>query len=199
MTDQDRRIGKPPHTRPMREVSQPIGPDRSSVLIGDKVAPQPADVEGGGISGTVAPGLQTGASQPIYLLVAGRIAPKGSRTVGVRRDGSRYSRPASKHEHAWVEAVAREAMAARSQVGMLPPPYLVFLSFRFSSPDRPAYPWPSRLDVDKAARAVLDGLVRGGLLSDDRHVVTLVAQKRSAATADGEFVHVVVSHEEPAA
>lgn len=71
MTDQDRRIGKPPHTRPMREVSQPIRPDRSSVPIGDKAAPPLAHVEGGGISETVAAGDHTGATQPVLLLVAG--------------------------------------------------------------------------------------------------------------------------------
>ncbi len=199
MTDQDRRIGKPPHTRPMREVSQPIRPDRSSVPIGDKAAPQPADVASARIGETVAAGVQTGASQPVRLVVAGRIAPKGSRTLGVRRDGSRYSRPASPHEHDWTEAVAVEARVARSQVGTLPPPYLVWLGFRFAAPARPSHTWPSRLDIDKAARAVLDGLVRGGLLEDDRHVVTLVAQKRWAAATGDECVHIVVSHEEPAA
>lgn len=93
MTDQDRRIGKPPHTRPMREVSQPIRPDRSSVPIGDKAAPQPADVASAPqpadvasarISETVAAGDHTGATRPVLLLVVGRIAPKGSRTVGGR-------------------------------------------------------------------------------------------------------------------
>jgi len=32
-----------------------------------------------------------------------------------------------------------------------------------------------------------------------RQVLLLVAQKRPAATVDGECVHIVVSHEEPAA
>lgn len=163
-------------------------------------ARQLAHLENPRFGETVAAGVQTGASQPVHLLVAGRIAPKGSRTLGVRRDGSRYSRPASPHEQDWTEAVAVEARVARPRVGTLLPPYLVWLGFRFAAPARPTHTWPSRLDVDKAARAVLDGLVRGGLLADDRHVVTLVAQKRWAAATGGECVHVIVEHvEEPAA
>jgi len=69
MTGQDHRIGKPPHTRPMREVSQPIRPDRSSVLIGDKAAPQPADVASARIGETVAAGDHTGATRPVLPLV----------------------------------------------------------------------------------------------------------------------------------
>jgi len=131
----------------------------------------------------------------VRLTIPGRIAPKGSRTTGVRRDGRRYTRPASKHEHPWTEAVARHAMvAARS--GPLDPPYRVTLMFFFGRPARPAHAWPSRLDVDKAARAVLDGLVRGRLLVDDRHVIDLRARVSWASGLDGERVQVLVEHGE---
>lgn len=142
----------------------------------------------------------------VHLLVYGKIAPKGSRTAGVRRDGSRYSRPASPHEHGFTEAVAREAMVYRAKGAAhggagygapvaAVPPYRVELTFYFHRPGRPTVAWPSRIDVDKAARAALDGLVRGGLLEDDRHVTELVARKR---WSDGlEHLLVVVSHAEP--
>lgn len=131
------------------------------------------------------------------------IAPKGSRTAGVRRDGSRYSRPASPHEHDFTEAVAREAMVCRAKGaaqgatgsaarGAAVPPYRVDLVFCFRRPGRPSWDWPTRLDLDKTVRAVLDGLVRGGLLEDDRHVVELVASKRWSAGL--EHLVVEVSH-----
>ncbi len=129
----------------------------------------------------------------VRLSVHGRIAPKGSRTAGVRRDGRRYSRPASRYEHPWTEAVARHALlAARS--GPLEPPYRVALAFFYARPARPAHTWPSRLDLDKAARAVLDGLVRGRLLVDDRHIIDLHARSSWASGLDGERVQVLAEH-----
>ena len=41
------------------------------------------------------------------------------------------------------------------------------------------YDWPTKDgDLDKLERAVLDGLVRGELIVDDRHVVGLRSRKR---------------------
>lgn len=128
----------------------------------------------------------------IALTVYGQVAPKGSRTLGTRRDGSAFTRPASSREHAWVDAVAKQAMWTRSRVGVPTPPYSVTIVFYLPRPARPAHPYPSRLDVDKLARAVLDGLVRGGLLVDDRHVTELVATKAWAATPEGEACRVTV-------
>lgn len=135
--------------------------------------------------------------EAVRLVVVATIAPKGSRTAGVRRDGSHYSRPASPHEHGFTEAVAREALVCRAKGGArggAEPPYRVEVTFYFRRPGRPSWDWPSRIDVDKAVRAVLDGLVRGGLLEDDRHVVELIASKRWSAGL--EHLAVVVSHAE---
>lgn len=126
------------------------------------------------------------------LTVYGQIASKGSRTLGKRSDGSLYTRPASTHEHAWVETVARQALWLRQQLESPVAPYRVELIFYFAPPARASRGYPSRLDVDKCARAVLDGLVRGGMLEDDRHVTELVAHKHWAATANGECCHIVV-------
>ena len=105
--------------------------------------------------------------------VLGLPAPKGSRTVGRRADGRIFTRPASKREHPWIEAVARAA----SEHDPLPPPYGVALSFCMPRPARPAHPYPTRGDIDKLVRAVLDGLTRGGLIVDDAHVTSLDAHK----------------------
>ncbi|MEK6273222.1 MAG: RusA family crossover junction endodeoxyribonuclease [Actinomycetota bacterium] len=129
----------------------------------------------------------------VTLTVRGTPAPKGSRTLGKRRDGSTFTRPASNAEHRWVEAVALEAMAARTRAGAIEPPYAVVLDFAMRRPARPAHDWPTRADLDKLIRAVLDGLTRGGLIEDDRHVVRVDAAKWWAGEPGGEGVVVTVS------
>jgi Holliday junction resolvase RusA-like endonuclease len=138
-------------------------------------------------------------AQALAMTVYGVPAPKGSRTLGRRRDGSTFTRPASNREHAWVEAVARQATWLRSQPRrpLLEPPYAVALEFYLARPAHPAHGHPTRGDVDKLARAVLDGLVRGGLISDDRHVVELAARKAWAATPAGACCRIQVRGASP--
>lgn len=131
------------------------------------------------------------------LFVSGVPAPKGSRTLGRRRDGSTFLRPASNAEHRWTATVARAALARRAQLGGIEPPsgapgYAVELAFAMPRPARPSHAHPSRTDLDKLVRAVLDGLVEGGLLLDDRHVVELAASK-GWAPPGGEGVHVAIT------
>lgn len=109
----------------------------------------------------------------VILEISGEPSPKGSRTAGVRKNGTIYTRPANPKEKGWAAVVA----AACEGYEMLPPPYEVEVKFRFQSPKGPKYSYPSRTDVDKLARNLLDGLVVGGLILDDRHVIRLVAQK----------------------
>ena len=109
----------------------------------------------------------------VVLEIAGEPAPKGSRTAGVRKNGSVFTRPANPREKGWTKAVAD----ACQDFEMLAPPYDVEVKFRFTPPGKSKYSYPSRLDVDKSARCLLDGLVNGQLLEDDRHVIRLVAQK----------------------
>ena len=127
----------------------------------------------------------------VRLFVPAAPTPKGSRTSGVRRDGSVFTRPASKAEHPWVEAVARVALGHRWRAPA--PPYAVELAFVMPRPTRPEHPWPSLGDLDKLERAVLDGLVRGGVLSDDRHVVELGSSKAWAPSNGEPGVGVVVA------
>lgn len=110
----------------------------------------------------------------LRVRVYGRPAPKGSRTNGVTRHGRRYTRPASKYEKPWAEAVA----AAVSERETIQPPYSVTLEFAITEPGKPTWPWPSQADLDKLARCTIDGLVAGGAILDDRHVIHLGATKR---------------------
>jgi Holliday junction resolvase RusA-like endonuclease len=133
----------------------------------------------------------------VQITVYGVPAPKGSRIPGRRRNGTIYTRPASKNEHAWTEAVAEQAAWRVSQATADHPmpsaPYRVVLDFYCERPAKPSHPHPSRHDLDKLARAVLDGLVRGGLLTDDRHVVVLEARKQWATASGGEGVRVQIN------
>lgn len=83
-------------------------------------------------------------------------------------------------------------MAARAEAGSIEAPYVVALDFAMPRPARPAHPHPTRGDLDKLVRAVLDGLTRGGLIADDRHVIELAASKRWASERGAEGVAVTV-------
>lgn len=128
----------------------------------------------------------------VAFTVYGRIGGKGSRTVGVRKNGSRYTRPASKYEKPWVKAVADAALWRKAQGPPPQPPYAVYLDFYFAPKKRAKWGWPSSLDLDKAIRATTDGLVEGGLLEDDRHITEYVVRKFWAATSEGECCRVVL-------
>lgn len=112
--------------------------------------------------------------------VLGRPAPKGSRIAARTKAGKAYTYPASKYETPWINAVrdaTRNVMRHHDQVG---PPYVVDLKFLLSQPLRPnkdKAAWPTRHDLDKLVRAVIDGLVSGGAMADDRHVTELHAVK----------------------
>lgn len=110
--------------------------------------------------------------------VLGNPAPKGSRTSGTRKDGSRYSRPACAREKPWAMAVQLAAfdhiVAFRPDRPVMKPPYRISLRFYIDQPKRPKFWWPtSNGDLDKITRCTVDGLTFGGLLVDDRHVIAL--------------------------
>jgi crossover junction endodeoxyribonuclease RusA len=137
--------------------------------------------------------------------VAGIPAPQGSkRHVGGGRmvEQSRAVGP-------WREAVRAEtqrAFAARIEsdprqpgynmgirVLMFDGPARVAITFRLpkpkSTPARVLFP-VKRPDIDKLARAVLDGLVAGGALADDSQVVDLLVSKRFATTRPGCIIEI---------
>lgn len=116
----------------------------------------------------------------VRIRTEGRPAPKGSRTQHKTKAGKVFTRPASKFETPWVKAVAASTQIAMRHHPLLAPPYAIEVEIIVSKPKRSSYPWPSQHDVDKLARATIDGLVKGGALADDRHVIELIAAKRYA-------------------
>jgi Holliday junction resolvase RusA-like endonuclease len=129
--------------------------------------------------------------------VAGRPAPKGSRTAAKTKHGKLYTYPASKHERPWVDAVTDATRLVMRHRATPAPPYHVGLTLRIPRPVRQApsaYAWPTQHDVDKLARAVIDGLVKGKAMVDDRHVTSLTVCK--LFVADGEEPGVTASVQE---
>jgi crossover junction endodeoxyribonuclease RusA len=129
----------------------------------------------------------------VALTVAGHAAPKGSRIVGMRKNGTRFTREASKRAKPWLEKVIYAAGANRPGGKTLEPPYEIELAFFLPKPKKPKYGWPvSGGDLDKLVRGVLDGLTQGELILDDRHVVSISTRKEFVAPAAAR-VDVVVS------
>ncbi len=112
--------------------------------------------------------------------IPGEPAPKGSRIVGVRKDGTRYTREASKRAGPWLIAASKSlwAQAQAQKAGFGEQPVKVTAVFLCQRPAKPTHQHPSRGDVDKLARLLLDSLTQSGVVTDDRHVVWLDVQKR---------------------
>jgi crossover junction endodeoxyribonuclease RusA len=126
--------------------------------------------------------------------VAGIPAPQGSkRHVGGGRmvEQSRAVGP-------WREAVRAETQRVSVDRYILDEDIRdlavrVAITFRLprpkSTPARVLFP-VKRPDIDKLARAVLDGLVAGGALADDSQVVDLLVSKRFATTRPGCIIEI---------
>lgn len=124
------------------------------------------------------------------FVVKGHPAPKGSRVFL----GGSASKESSDGCKPWVEAIAMSCLGQRPKgAGLLEPPYKIGLRFVMPRPKGPKYDWPSADgDLDKLARAVLDGLTQGGLILDDRHVVQLDCSKEFAAAGKSTGVSIVI-------
>jgi len=126
------------------------------------------------------------AVEPIVVEIQGRPAPKGSRMAGKTKAGKAYTYPASTYEKGWVAEVTHATQLVMRHHPTPPPPYAVTLTFRLLKARRSIYSFPTGPDLDKLARAVIDGLVRGGAMTDDRWVCTLTARK-IFATSEAEM------------
>ena len=148
---------------------------------------------------------------PMVIRVSGRPAPQGSK----RHDGNGRMVEMSKAVGPWREAVRAETQLEMWTQGRggspLEGPVAVRLRFwlarpashygtgrnkavvKPSAPRRPA----GRPDVDKLARAVLDGLTMGGAFADDSQVVDLQASKWYVT--DGDAAGCVITVEVPGA
>lgn len=144
--------------------------------------------------------MTTAVSWSVRVVVEGRPAPKGSRIAARTKDGKPYTYPASKYEAPWVAAVAEATRQVMRREDTIEPPYAVELEFLIGMPrpdnwrkaGSPSYPAKTGGDLDKLARAVIDGLVKGGAMTDDRHVVELHASKRWAAEDEAAGVRCLV-------
>ena len=129
--------------------------------------------------------------------VRGQPAPQGSKRPVRLGNGRVGMVEQSKAVGPWREAVRAEtqrAMLERPPLGgpvyvslkfTMPRPKSHFRTGRYSALLRADAPvWPSgKPDVDKLARAVLDGLTAGGAWKDDSQVVILAAEKAYAPHA----------------
>ncbi len=112
--------------------------------------------------------------------IQGDPVPKGSRTAGTRKNGTRYTRESSKRVKPWMVDATQELFAQQAAAGgrRFNRATSVHLIFYCHAPNRPTHAWPSIGDIDKFCRAVLDALTQAGVLLDDRHVISLTASKQ---------------------
>ena len=108
--------------------------------------------------------------------------------MGHTKQGKAYTYPASKFEAPWVKAVADETRVVMRHQQTPDPPYHVAMKLRIARGPKSVHPWPTQHDVDKLARAVIDGLVKGKAMVDDRHVVSLSIAKDYAEDGEREGV-----------
>jgi crossover junction endodeoxyribonuclease RusA len=115
----------------------------------------------------------------VIINVRGTPAPQGSK----RHVGGGRMVEMSKAVGPWREAVRGETQRAMHQLVPAEGPLSVFVNFYLARPKSLAkgVTLPAkRPDIDKLARAVLDGLTEGGAWLDDGQVVRLMAQKNYA-------------------
>lgn len=120
-----------------------------------------------------------GASN-VTFLVEGTPIPKGSMR-GYKRGKHVVITNDNAETRPWEAAVAWHAAMARNQLGgRAEGPVRVSLIFAFDKPKTAPKKLSVKItkpDVDKLARAILDGLTKGGLIRDDALVVELSARK----------------------
>ena len=122
--------------------------------------------------------------------VHGAPAPQGSKWVGKHGNVMESSRALGP----WRQAVRAEAQSRIAPGRMFAGAVTVSLTFRMKRPashyrtgrnahllrdGAPRFP-AGKPDIDKLARAVLDGLTTGGAFKDDSQVVALTVVKRYA-------------------
>lgn len=127
---------------------------------------------------------------PLTFVVDGRPAPQGSKAYKGHRGGKPILVEQSRHVAPWRALVAAKARAETDDP--FTTPVAVTIIFNLPRPashygtgrngdvlkdSAPPFPAVRNGDIDKLARAVLDGLT-GPALADDSLVVDLIAHKR---------------------
>jgi len=119
-------------------------------------------------------------SDTFRVFVQGKASSQGSKVGGKRRDGTVFTRPATKTERPW-----RQLLTDRISQEWVGPPWdgaleltMTFAFVRPKSGEGKKRPWPSvRPDGDKLQRAVQDALKLAGAIVQDSHIVSWVGQK----------------------
>ena len=113
----------------------------------------------------------------VVYSVQGTPVTQGSKAIS--RSGAMYE--TGKGWKAWREAVRKASAEQATLTDKVIGGVRVSITFRFTSPAKPKYDYPLK-DIDKLCRAILDGMVSGGIIEDDKHVVRLNAYKEYAET-----------------
>lgn len=127
---------------------------------------------------------------PVHFIVWGNPKPQGSmKHIG---RGRMIHQPDMLDWRFQVTNAARKAMDDR-----LPLEGAIVADLMFTVPRPKSLPkkvtLPTRRpDIDKLARAVLDGLTQGDLILDDRHVVQLDTSKEHVAAGKSTGVSIVI-------
>lgn len=122
----------------------------------------------------------TELTKDLAVRVYGEPVPQGSMTC-VGFGGRHNVQPSNKKQlHVWRDLVARAGRAL--PVSGLVGPIGVEVTFTVERPasvplKKRAWPAVKKADVDKLARAVLDGLTESKVYGDDSQVVELTARK----------------------
>lgn len=127
----------------------------------------------------------------VAFRVAGIPAPQGSHKAFVVNGRAIVTNDSAKTKpwRALVTAAARSAMHGLEPFDCA---VQVAVTFEFVKPAsvRKRLLPTVKPDIDKLARALLDGLTDGGVFTDDARVTTLIAHKKYAETA-GAIISVV--------
>lgn len=126
----------------------------------------------------------------IHFSVEGLPIPQGSKVVA-RGGGKTWLRDANASKlKPWRAKVAAAADIGRT----FDCPVEVFAVFYLPRPKEPRWWAPAvKPDIDKLMRALNDGMVDGGLVSDDSRIVDSRTYKRYASKSNPVGVRVVVA------
>lgn len=110
-----------------------------------------------------------GSVTSVRFNIPGEPAPKGSKNLG--RNGQLYEQSKS------LPDFQRRARIALAGAAELVPPYRLHVAFVCQRPKASKFNWPVRGDADKFVRALGDELQRAGVITDDKHIISIQADK----------------------
>jgi Holliday junction resolvase RusA-like endonuclease len=118
----------------------------------------------------------------VYFRVDGVPVPQGSSRAFVVKGRAVVAPSNSNVLKPWRRRVREAAEAAMGGRAALDGPLAVMLQFQVPRPATVTREWPTVApDLDKLVRAVLDGLVEGGVIVDDSRVVRLITEEEYGA------------------